>query len=324
MVACCLLFFRAFDASRLINMPCCLAILLPPAGEPQPPDVRYPDNWLLRNDQRTLVLTDFGACVDSSCPPSKPPAAAASPSLSASITQSAADPPGLRQADRDPRDVVTGAPSTPEGDDCVAALSGTGSANPRSDGSYRIPSSTPYRASSPPIGVGGGTVKRPREAAMEEPTPAAVAPVNAAASCATSSSSGTRQVQPTTSNGRSGSHAREGAAESQPRKRQRCPGTDWKGGSGRGGGGGEEWQAERKERSENLVFPFSDYFVAGTPSCVAPELAQAWRERTVLDFRRSDVSCLLLLLMHDNVGDLFCRGFGSRSVLVGSPTEISV
>lgn len=275
----------------------CLILVLPPAGEPQPPDVRYTDNWLLRNDQRTLVLTDFGACVDSSCPPSKPPAAAASPPLSASITESAADPMGLRQADRDPRDVVTDAPNPPEGDDGVAALSGSGSSNPRSDGTYRIPSSTPYRASSPPTGVGGGTVKRPRDTATDEPTPAAGARVNAAASCATSSSSGRRQVQPTTSDGRSGSDARENAAESQPRKRQRCPGTDGQGGSGRGGGGGggggEEWQAGRKERSENLVFPFSDYFVAGTPSCVAPELARAWRERTVLDFRRSDVSCFI-------------------------------
>lgn len=31
--------------------------------------VSLADNWLLRADQRTLVLTDFGACIDSSAPP---------------------------------------------------------------------------------------------------------------------------------------------------------------------------------------------------------------------------------------------------------------
>ena len=53
-------------------------------------------------------------------------------------------------------------------------------------------------------------------------------------------------------------------------------------------GGGFQSEPAR-EPSEGLVFPFSEYFVAGTPSIVAPELARAWRERTELDFRRSDV-----------------------------------
>lgn len=56
-----------------------------------------------------------------------------------------------------------------------------------------------------------------------------------------------------------------------------------------GKGESSEERSARKQRSEGLVFPFNPYCVAGTPSCVAPELAQAWREKTVLDFRRSDV-----------------------------------
>lgn len=57
-------------------------------------------------------------------------------------------------------------------------------------------------------------------------------------------------------------------------------------------------RARRKDgASEELVFPFSDYFVAGTPKYVAPELAKAWQERTVLDFRRSDVSCCFFVLI---------------------------
>lgn len=84
-------------------------------------------------------------------------------------------------------------------------------------------------------------------------------------------------------------------------KRRRCSGSnEGRGGSGggsygidgdrgRGATGGESEARSAGEISEDLVFAFSEYFVAGTPSCVAPELATAWRERTVLDFRRSDV-----------------------------------
>ncbi|CAM9336138.1 unnamed protein product, partial [Hapterophycus canaliculatus] len=56
-----------------------------------------------------------------------------------------------------------------------------------------------------------------------------------------------------------------------------------------------------------LVFPFSKYCVTGTPSVVAPELARAWREETVLDFRRSDVFsvgvCMYRMLRPDS-GDI--------------------
>lgn len=38
-------------------------------------NVMRADNWLLRNDQRTLVLTDFGSCIDASCPPTRPASA---------------------------------------------------------------------------------------------------------------------------------------------------------------------------------------------------------------------------------------------------------
>lgn len=69
----------------------------------------------------------------------------------------------------------------------------------------------------------------------------------------------------------------------------------------RGGGlarVGDEPDVGSTGLSEKLVFPFSKYFVVGAPSIVAPELARAWREETVLDFRRSDVSRLLAVGVH--------------------------
>lgn len=47
---------------------------------------------------------------------------------------------------------------------------------------------------------------------------------------------------------------------------------------------------------EQLVFQFNEYFAAGTPNSIAPELARSWQKKSVFDFRRSDVGSLSLLL----------------------------
>ncbi len=89
---------------------------------------------------------------------------------------------------------------------------------------------------------------------------------------------------------------------SRARKRRRfCGGgEDQQGGeSARGNGKEKDKPAEgcSMRLSEKLVFPYSNYLGTGAPAFVAPELARAWREKSVLDFRHSDVGpCVLLLV----------------------------
>lgn len=287
-------------------------------------------NWLIAADQTSLVLTDFGACVDSLRPHSKPPS-----------EHSSAPEPTRRgpSATAVPRDAVVGPGVQGKSPSTVASAACAGQKLQPADGHAL----TPTRVS--PAGATGVVVetsgragtKRPRDAVEDTPAaPSSTAVVESllegsllAASQPPELAGNVSSPLPIDGRGRV-------PASNQGGKRRRCSeGTDsgstsagiggggidggscsggGSSGSGGGGGGGTGRASEqscgarataaaaagegeagdpsdssREPPSKGLVFPFSDYFVAGTPSIVAPELARAWREKTELDFRRSDV-----------------------------------
>lgn len=108
------------------------------------------------------------------------------------------------------------------------------------------------------------------------------------------------------------------AASRGNKRRRYCAGGEtsdsWRT-SQRGGGParfGDEPGVPPKGPSEELKFPFSRYFTVGAASIVAPELAQAWREETDLDYRRSDVGRLAVGV---HVEDKGCGGCGRAGLL---------
>ena len=268
-------------------------------------------NWLIAADQRSLVLTDFGACIDSLRPHSKPPNG-----------QSSTPEPTLTTI---PRDAVVGPGVQGKSSSTLVSAACAGRELQPAD-EHAL---TAIRVSAP--GATGVLLKTETSGGARTERPLDVLEDTPAVSSSTAGQSLPESIfatsQPLVFSGNVSSpfpiDARgRVAAVSRGRKRQRCSeGTDSgstsagmggggsacgsdSGGSGNGSGSGSGTGRARKlscderaadppnsarEPSEALVFPFSEYFVAGTPSIVAPELARAWRDRTELDFRRSDV-----------------------------------
>lgn len=227
----------------------------------------FADNWLLRADHRTLVLTDFGACIDSRRPPTNRRHSSSSPAVSK---------PSAPIPDMHATPTTTGL-----GEAAVA---------PRTSSSYR------------PTGGGGGASAVAAATGCSDTYEGTLL----ASSTATPQASSNPFIAASEGRGLTGKFppgvdADEGVdAASGARKRRRYYAGEqsdgWRIGQ-RGGGParvGDEPDVRSTGLSEKLVFPFNEYFMVGAASIVAPELAQAWREKTVLDYRRSDVSLFRL------------------------------
>ncbi|CAM9561025.1 unnamed protein product, partial [Laminaria digitata] len=245
-----------------------------------------PANWLLAADLHSLVLTDFGACVDSLRPHSKPPSEHSSTPELMRFSPNTATTEGEAVAGPG---VNGGSPSVFGSAACAGRIVHS------ADGHALPPIGSPVGASGVVVETSGGAgTKRPRDALEDAP---------AASSSSTAVGSlphGSRRVAasgPPVISGNvpspsllpvgSGDHV--AVAVRDGGKRRRCSG---------GTGSGHPSDYVTGPPSEGLVFPFSEYFVAGTPSIVAPELALAWRERTELDFRRSDIFSVGVCMYH--------------------------
>ncbi|CAN0277287.1 unnamed protein product, partial [Ectocarpus sp. 8 AP-2014] len=246
-----------------------------------------PDNWLLCADQRTLVLTDFGACFDSSNPPqpSSTPSSSSPavpvPCLGASAAVSATD---LEQA------AVTGRDSNPcrssgaVGSAAAAAaaaansaafngtdLSGAGAAEPLANAVTGRKGPMEAGNFVPPRDFGSANRKHLGVTGMP--------------SCDT------------------GTHA-DSVPGPQDNKRRRLDYGDQERDNGRIGSVTGTACSTAKV-SDKMVIPFSSYCAAGAPNILAPELSRAWEENTPLNFTQSDVFsvglCMYRMLRPDSV-----------------------
>ncbi|CAM9286547.1 unnamed protein product [Ectocarpus sp. 12 AP-2014] len=248
-----------------------------------------PDNWLLCADQRTLVLTDFGACFDSSNPPqpwstsSSSSPAVPVPCLGASAAVSATnlEPTAVTGRDSNPcrssgavgctaaaaAAAVAASSAASNGTD----LSGAGSAEPLANA------------------VTGG--KRPMEAGKFVP-PRDFGSANKKHLGVTSMPSCDTGTHADSVPGPQDSKRRRlGYGDQQRDKGRICTATGT--------------VCSTTKVSTKMVIPFSNYCVAGAPNILAPELARAWEEETPLNFTRSDVFsvglCMYRMLRPDSV-----------------------
>ncbi|CAN0106327.1 unnamed protein product [Scytosiphon promiscuus] len=129
-----------------------------------------PDNWLLRADQRTLVLTDFGACVDSRKPPQArspclpPPAPPTRCSGAAEAAAAAVANGGGRAAGLVHRSSPPGSTAAAPAAASASAAAASGYCRPQGTG---VPPATPAPAASTPC--------RPREVPRAAPASAEAA-----------------------------------------------------------------------------------------------------------------------------------------------------
>lgn len=229
--------------------------------------VFFADNWLLRADQRTLVLTDFGAAVDALRPNrrmSLPWPAAPIPQPGAAAATNATGPGEATFASLTSGPCQnTGAASS---DAAVAAAAAAGDRD----------------------GAAGSASGDAEKETVPTPTTARCQPAEERVLSVTERFG----LTGTTSSRIEGDG--DVSAASPARKRRRHCGDEESGGGRVDIQGGDKQEVSSRRLSDKLLVPFSKYCVAGTPSIVAPELARAWREENDLDFRRSDVSLCLL------------------------------
>ena len=245
------------------------------------------DNWLLTNDQRSLVLTDFGSCVDSLRPqPIPSPTIPSSPPVDGAV-DSAACAKSESEAHVITSDIVT-APSTSPLTSPLPLHLPSASCSGSNDAGTSTESGTESgtRLVSAERGVGTTNASLGEEAASGPGGKSLDVVGGALPTSATEGGDGSDASSVATS-------AATATTEERRRKRP-CVAKESHEGSGPSGGKNEReaWSSSRRSRrdmSEGLVFPFCEYFSAGTPSFLAPELDRAWRERGVMDFRRSDV-----------------------------------
>lgn len=238
------------------------------------------------------MLTDFGSCVDSLQPlplPTPLPTASASLPTTSAVALNPHEQPLIPQTyGAIVAPVIERAPSSAEGSEYnqgstrtmyggCGALSGTCAQALNSAATASTPTLTPW--------VCSASADRGREADA--------ARADATAFVGRSPTSGSGNVEmvsvgaPSTPRTKSDDSHSPGAVASpamtsgDERQRKGCHFDS--------DGGVRSSSSKRRDLAESLVFPFSDYFSAGAPSFLAPELERAWRERGVLDFRRSDV-----------------------------------
>lgn len=265
-------------------------------------------NWLIAADQRSLVLTDFGACVDSLRPHLKPP------NEHSSTPESVRRSPTTTTA---PREAVVRPDVQGKASSVFVSAAWAGRELQPADGCALAA----IRVSAPgATGVvleteanGGAGTKRPRNALEDTPAASSNTAVESLLESVLAASPPPLFPGNVSSPFLNDASGRVAAVNQGGKRRRYSKDTDsgstsagiGAGGSSCGSGSGTGHASKlscderaaaaadppnsAREPSEALVFPFSEYFVAGTPSIVAPELARAWRDGTELDFRRSDV-----------------------------------
>lgn len=240
---------------------------------PLPLFIRPADNWLLTNDQRSLVLTDFGSCVDSLQPLPLPTTSASLPTTS-TVTPNPLEQPLIPQTyGAIVAPVIEGSSSSAEGSEC-----NQGSSRPVY-GAYALSGTCSQAATASTSTLTPGGCSAPADHRRGEADAAAF--IGRSPGNVEMVSVGTPSTSRTESDD---SHALGASMTLEEDVRHR---KDFD---------GDVHSSSKKKRdlAESLVFPFSDYFSAGAPCFLAPELERAWRERDVLDFRRSDVRALPL------------------------------
>ena len=220
------------------------------------------DNWLLSADQRSLILTDFGAAVDAL----RPKRRMCSSWPAAPIPQSGA---------------VTATNGTGPGEarDTFASINSGPSQSTRA-ASNDAPRGGAAGAASGEGGKSGDANKK----RFPAPTTARCEPTSKRVLPASKRSGSTDSTALCVEGGG------DVSAASPARKRRRHCGHEESGSRSVDPQAGYTPEVSPTRLSDQLLFPFSKYCVTGTPSILAPELARAWREEKDLDFRRSDVS----------------------------------
>ncbi|CAM9755689.1 unnamed protein product, partial [Ectocarpus sp. 13 AM-2016] len=253
-----------------------------------------PDNWLLCADQRTLVLTDFGACFDSSNPPQPRSAPSSSspavptPCLGASAAVSAID---LEQT------AVTGRDSNPRRSSGAVGSSAAAAAAAAAAVAAAATSATPNGtdlsgagAAEPSANAATGR-KRPMKAVNFLP-PRDFGSANRKHLGVTSMPSCDTGTHAGSVPGPQNSKRRRLDYGHQERDKGRICSTTGT-------------VCSKTKVSDKMVIPFSNYCAAGAPNILAPELARAWEEETPLNFTRSDVFsvglCMYRMLRPDSV-----------------------
>lgn len=217
----------------------------------------FADNWLLRADQRTLVLTDFGAAVD---------------------------------ALRPKRQVCSSSPAAPVpqfGASAATAATGPGEANFAS-----LPSAPRQSTAAAGDGAGAaGAVSGGERKSWAADKEACLATTTTRCQPAAKRGLSVSERVGLTGERPSGIEVDEDVTAASPaRKRRRHGVVEESCGEGVDQHGRDRPEMSSTALYDKLLLPFSKYCVAGTPSIVAPELSRAWREEKDLDFRRSDVS----------------------------------
>lgn len=233
----------------------------------------FADNWLLRADQRTLVLTDFGAAVDSLRPKRQVGVSPAAPIPQPGVAAATAATGPRKATFTD----LTSSPCQSAGSAGSAAAAAAAAAAGEVDGA---------------ADAANGEACKSGDAGTETFLASTTARCRPAAKrglsvCERLGLVGSRS---------SGIDVDEDVTAASPARKRRRHCDDEESGSGRvDQQGGGKPEVSSTGLSDKLLLPFSKYCVAGTPSIVAPELARAWREEKDLDFRRSDVSLRWLL-----------------------------
>ncbi|CAB1100595.1 unnamed protein product [Ectocarpus sp. CCAP 1310/34] len=249
-----------------------------------------PDNWLLCADQRTLVLTDFGACFDSSNPPqprSKPSSSSPAvpvPCLGASAAVSATD---LEQT------AVTGRGSNPcrssgaVGSTAAAAAAAAAATTSAASNGTDLSGA----GAAEPLANAVTGRKRPMEAGNFVPSRDFGSANRKHLGVSSMPSCDTGTNADSVPGPQDSKRRRLGYRDQERDKVRICSATGT--------------VCSTTEVSDKMVIPFSNYCVAGAPNILAPELARAWEEETPLNFTRSDVFsvglCMYRMLRPDSV-----------------------